>query len=118
MVMQLHLLCSLSSSWAMHNSAPPCLLQKPGWAASSSGGARAHTQSLCPRDGGTTRHVTAPSPKGWVSLGQRGVQHVPCPLCIRPGLGAAAHRAGGLGARTLGILGGTRPQPGSRRQLR
>lgn len=45
-VMQLHLLCSLSSSWAMHNSAPPCLLQKPGWAASSSGRARAHTESL------------------------------------------------------------------------
>lgn len=94
-VMQLHLPCSLSSSWAMHNSALPRLLQKPGQAASSSGGPHAHTQSLCPRGGGTTRHVTAPSPKGWVSLGQRGAQHVPCPLCIQPGLGGAAHRAGG-----------------------
>lgn len=47
MVMQLHLPRSLSSSWAMHNSAPPRLLQKPGWAASSSGGGPCtHPESL------------------------------------------------------------------------
>lgn len=43
-VTQPHLPCSLSSSWAKHNSAPPRLLQKAGRAASSSRGS-VHTPS-------------------------------------------------------------------------
>ena len=60
----------------------------------------AHTSRhcLCPRGGGTTRHVTVPSPKGRVSLGHGGAQLRP--VCTWPGPGAAAHGAGGLGETT------------------
>lgn len=77
----------------------------------SQGGQRAalggpvHTPRVsAPEAEGPQGTLTAPSPKGWVSLGQCGTQHVLCPLCIRSGLGAAAHRAGGRGSGPWGSL--------------
>lgn len=80
MVTQPHLPCSLSGSWAMHNSAPPRLLQKAGRAASSSGGPLQLPPESLPQRQRDRKARDWPSPKGRVSLGQRGTQRCPIPF--------------------------------------
>lgn len=115
-----HLPCSLSSSWAMHNSAPPICSE-------GRGGQRVALEDPLPpprvsapeAEDHKTRDCPQP-PKAGVSLGpSRGVQRRPVPSVPSQVSELQLTGAGGLGEEDPGDQSLPHPQlPGSPWQLR